>query len=68
MIGIRSHEQPYDYERALSDAHIEATGLLVPMASPIFFVDTERLIDCALGYRMTTIFKIREMTDRTTDQ
>ena len=68
MIGIGSHEQPYDYERALSDAHIEATGLLVPMASPIFFVDTERLVDCALGHLMTTIFTIREMIDRMTDQ
>jgi putative ABC transport system substrate-binding protein len=63
VIGIELHEQPYDYERALADAPPEATGLLVPMASPIFFIDKERLIDCALKHRMATIFAIREMTE-----
>jgi len=63
VIGIGLHEQPYDYERALSDAHIEATGLLVPMASPIFFVDKERLVDCALKHRMAVMWAFREMTE-----
>jgi putative ABC transport system substrate-binding protein len=63
VIGIELHEQPYDYERALADAPPEATGLLVPMASPIFFIDRERLIDCALKHRMAIIFAIREMTE-----
>ena len=63
VIGIELHEQPYDYERALADASMEATGLLVAMASPIFFIDRERLVDCALKYRMATIFAIREFTE-----
>jgi putative tryptophan/tyrosine transport system substrate-binding protein len=63
VIGIELHEQPYDYERALADARIEATGLLLVLASPIFFVDRERLIDCALKHRMATINPVREMTE-----
>jgi putative ABC transport system substrate-binding protein len=63
VIGIGLREQPYDYERALADAPMEAPGLLVPMASAIFFIDRERLFDCALKHRMATIVPIREMTD-----
>ena len=63
VIGIQLHEQPYDYERALADTSMEATGLLVAMASPIFFVDRERLVDCAFKYRMAAIFAIREFTE-----
>jgi putative ABC transport system substrate-binding protein len=63
VIGIQLHEQPYDYERALADAPVEAIGLLVPMASPIFFVDKERLVDCALKHRMATMVAVREMTE-----
>jgi putative tryptophan/tyrosine transport system substrate-binding protein len=63
VIGIGLYEQPYDYERALAGAHIGATGLLVPMGSPIFFIDRERLVYCAFKYRMATIFAVREMTE-----
>ena len=63
VIGIGLHEQPYDYERALADAPTETVGLLVPMASPIFFVDKERLVDCALKHRMAVMWAFREMTE-----
>ena len=63
VIGIELRGQPYDYERALADASMEATDLLVAMASPIFFIDRERLVDCALKHRMATIFAIREYTE-----
>ena len=63
VIGIGLHEQPYDYERALADAPMKAPGLLVPMASPIFFIDKERLIDCARKHRMAIMFGAREMTE-----
>ena len=63
VIGIGLHEQPYDYERALADAPLEAIGLLVPMASPIFFVDKERLVDCALKHQMAVMWAFREMTE-----
>jgi len=63
VIGIGLHEQPYDYERALADAPMEAGGLLFPMASPIFFVDKERLVDCALKHRMAVMWAVREMVE-----
>jgi len=63
VIGIGLHEQPYDYERALADVPMETVGLLVPMASPIFFVDKERLVDCALKHRMAVMWAFREMTE-----
>ena len=63
VIGIGLHEQPYDYERALADAPLEPSGLLFPMASPIFFVDKERLVDCALKRRMAVMWAVREMTE-----
>jgi putative ABC transport system substrate-binding protein len=63
VIGIKLHEQPYDYERALADAPTEAARLLVPMASPIFFMDKERLIDSARKHRMAMMFGVREMTE-----
>jgi hypothetical protein len=44
--------KPHDYERALAGAPVEVTSLLVAMASPTFFIDRERLIDCALKHRM----------------
>jgi putative tryptophan/tyrosine transport system substrate-binding protein len=63
VIGIGLHEQPYDYERALADAPLEPSGLLFPMASPIFFVDKERLVDCALKHQMAVMWAFREMTE-----
>ena len=63
VVGIGLHEQPYDYEGALADATMETVGLLVPMASPIFFVDKERLVDCALKHRMAMMWAVREMTE-----
>jgi putative ABC transport system substrate-binding protein len=63
VIGIQLHEQPYDYERALADAPMEAIGLLLPMASPIFFIDRERLIVVALKHRMAMMNGVREMTE-----
>jgi putative ABC transport system substrate-binding protein len=63
VIGIGLREQPYDYERALADSPKEDIGLLVPMASPIFFIDKERLIDCARKHRMAMMFGVREMTE-----
>ena len=32
-IGLKLHEQPYDYEKALADVPTEADGLLIPMDS-----------------------------------
>jgi putative ABC transport system substrate-binding protein len=37
--------------------------LLLPLASPIFFIDRERLIVVALKHRMAMMFGIREMTE-----
>ena len=37
--------------------------MLFPMASPIFFIDKERLVDCALKRRMAVMWAVREMTD-----
>jgi len=37
--------------------------LLIAMASPIFFIDRERLVDSALKHRMATILAIREYTE-----
>ena len=37
--------------------------MLYAMASPNFFIDRERLLDCALKHRMATIVPIREMVE-----
>jgi putative tryptophan/tyrosine transport system substrate-binding protein len=63
VAGIELREQPYDYERALADAPLDSRGLLIPMATPIFFLDLERLADFALKHRMGTIFPVREWTE-----
>ena len=63
VAGIELREQPYDYERALADAPLDSRGLLIPMATPIFFVDRERLADFTLKHRMATIFPVREWTE-----
>ena len=36
---------------------LDSRGLLIPMATPIFFVDRERLADFTLKHRMATIFQ-----------
>ena len=41
----------------------EARDALIVMASPIFFLDRERLATFALRYRLPTIFAFREWVD-----
>jgi putative tryptophan/tyrosine transport system substrate-binding protein len=61
--GIKLDEQPYNYEKAFADSPTEGDRLLIPMGSPIFFRDRERLADFAVKHGMSTIFPFRGWVD-----
>ena len=63
VVGIELDEPPHDYEQALSAAPVEFRSLLIPMASPIFWVDRKPLIDLAFKYRLPMMTAVRELTE-----
>jgi putative tryptophan/tyrosine transport system substrate-binding protein len=63
IAGIELRGQPYDYERALSEAPVDHHGALVTMMSPIFFNDRKRLAEFTLRHRLPAMFGLREWAD-----
>jgi putative tryptophan/tyrosine transport system substrate-binding protein len=60
VAGVELREQPYDYERALSEAPVDYRGALVTMMSPIFFNDRERLAEFTQRHGLPSMFGLRE--------
>jgi putative ABC transport system substrate-binding protein len=63
IAGIELRGQPYDYERALSEAPVDHHGALVTMMSPIFFNDRKRLAEFTLRHRLPSMFGLREWAE-----
>jgi putative ABC transport system substrate-binding protein len=63
LTGIELRAPPYDYERALTQAAAVDGGILIVLASPVFFSDRERLTEIALRHRMASMFVFREWAD-----
>jgi putative tryptophan/tyrosine transport system substrate-binding protein len=63
IAGIELREQPYDYERALSETPVDHRDALVTMISPIFFNDRKRLAEFTLRHRLPSMFGLREWAE-----
>jgi len=63
LAGIELHEQPYDYERAISQVPLDFRQNIIVMSSPFFFLDRARLADFALRNRIASTFAFREWVD-----
>ena len=63
IVGIELREQPYDYERALSETPVDHRDALVTMISPIFFNDRKRLAEFTLRHRLPSMFGLREWAE-----
>jgi putative ABC transport system substrate-binding protein len=63
IAGIELREQPYDYERALSETPVDHRDALVTMVSPIFFNDRKRLAEFTLRHRLPSMFGLREWAE-----
>ena len=64
LAGVEFREQPYDYERALTQLPLEHRRVLMVLASPVFNVpDRARLTEFALRHRMASIFSLRQYVD-----
>jgi putative ABC transport system substrate-binding protein len=61
--GIECTDPPYDYERALAGVEGGHRDALLQMASPVFFVDRQRLPAVALAHRLPSIFAFRQWVD-----
>ena len=60
LTGIEFREWPYDYEWAIADVAPDGRKFLLACASPLFFVDRERLAEFALRHRMLSMLGTRE--------
>jgi len=63
VTGVKLSAPPYDYERALMQAPPDHRGLLIPMTSPLFARDRERLPEFALRHKMASMFVFRDYVD-----
>ena len=63
LAGIELREQPYDYERAISQVPLDFRQNIIVMSSPFFFLDRARLADFALRTRIASTFAFREWVD-----
>jgi putative tryptophan/tyrosine transport system substrate-binding protein len=63
IAGIELREQPYDYERALSEMPLDHRGALVAMMSPIFFNDRKRLAEFTQRHSLPSMFGLREWAE-----
>jgi putative ABC transport system substrate-binding protein len=63
VTGVKLSDLPYDYERALTQVPPEHRGLLIPMTSPLFARDRERLPQFARRHNMASMFVFREYVD-----
>jgi len=63
LAGIELREEPYDYERALTQAPPDHRSVLIVLTSPIFYRDRQRLADLALRRRMASMFVLREWVE-----
>jgi len=63
LAGVELREQPYNYERALSQVPLGFRKNIVVMSSPFFFSDRRRLADFALRNRIASMFAFREWVD-----
>jgi putative tryptophan/tyrosine transport system substrate-binding protein len=63
VAGIELREQPYDYERALTQAPPDHRSALFTLTSPLFYRDRQRLADLALRKRMASMFVLREWVE-----
>ena len=61
--GIECTDPPYDYERALAGVEGEHRDALLPLNSPVFFVDRQRLAAVALNHRLPSMFAVRQLVD-----
>jgi putative ABC transport system substrate-binding protein len=61
--GIECTDPPYDYERALAGVEGGRRDALLQMASPVFFVDRQRLVAVALDHRLPSMFAFRQWVD-----
>jgi putative tryptophan/tyrosine transport system substrate-binding protein len=63
VAGVELIEQPYDYERVLSQTVLDHRRPLYVVMSGFFFRDRERLANLALRRRAPSIFGTREFVD-----
>jgi putative ABC transport system substrate-binding protein len=63
LAGVEMHEQPYDYEAALSQAPADHRSVLIMPTSPVFYRDRERLAHLTLRHRIASMFVLREWVD-----
>src|SRR5262249_18990344 len=60
IAGVKLHDPPYDYERAIAQSAPNQRGCLMVMVSAFFFRDRARLAELALRHRIVSMFGFRE--------
>jgi putative ABC transport system substrate-binding protein len=61
--GIECANPPYDYERVLAGVDGGHRDVLLPMTSPLFMEDRQRLAVVARDHRLPSMFAFREWID-----
>ena len=63
LAGVKLHDPPYDYERALAQFAPNHRSCLMVMVSAFFFRDRARLAQLALRHRIVSMFGFREWAE-----
>lgn len=63
LAGIELSNPPYDYEKAFAEAPADARGTLLPLNSPFFFRERDKVAALALRHRAIMMFSDRVMAE-----
>ena len=63
LADVELRDRPYDYESALAQAPADYRSVAIFPASPVFFLDRQRLAQFALRHKIATVFGLREWVD-----
>jgi len=63
LADVRFHDQPYDYEKALTGVPSDHRTVVIFPTSPVFFRDREQLAEFAVRHKVATVHGFREFVD-----
>jgi len=63
LANVELRDQPYEYDKALTQVPPDYRSIVIFATSPVFFRDRQRLADFALRQKIATVFGLREWVD-----
>jgi putative tryptophan/tyrosine transport system substrate-binding protein len=63
LADVQLRDQPYDYEKAISQVPSDYRSVVIVPTSPVFYRDRQELAEFAVRHKIATVFGFREWVD-----